>query len=1016
MSSPPHTTLTMAFQLKGYAVFSLDTYVPAPARMVQQQIQDATAQPADQLVLLTSGYPLQFISEHCAADESNVKVVLRPDPAQQPGTIRLNWRYVTRTVDMAVWAGCATVACLKAKLRQMYSDFPDACRAYTNGDELGDNVPLRFLTDFVSTHTVVFTTVEPRIKKYSSAVLTGIPVDDVHSSSSVVAEVPGDTLLRAPQPVIDPMKFPPLKEVMTRLSCYEQGNRSYHTASLSNLRLRNFTISPRPIAFGANGEVYAATFRSMTVAIKKLWDIPSLDSTDFDKEYKIPLKYPHENICRVLDYFTDATLNPSPEEKNFGTGKTTYFVMEFYDQSLLEIVQHQTIWEERELLLILLQVAKALDHLNRNGIAHRDLKLGDVMVNSDGSVHVVDFGCAATKLLSSEVEGNPMCHPPELRATSGYVERDWSKCDVWALGSLCFDILGISPCNRSQAINSAFSSINTLVKYCLQPNPLMRVSASTVVTLLENFLWANEFSMVQTLSSDDQHFLETYFRTSTDINRKVGTLCFLLLKELNGLPIGTFPKVEQRLLAQHLSKFCVGGVDSTQGYQVSFDQGNLIDDIVNMEFPKLQVLKCCARLRQRGIFRITADEILDELQHVNDADSVVPEPQLLSQAEEIARQAQEDRNEQAQLKRLLQDSKFSDFTIKLQIGISQERRGQYGVNALVYLVSHHSSARSFAMKVLLNFDQTADHSAALELLFTEEFNLPFDHPNVLSVLHHFNDNVVPELLPGWYQSPYYVPASRGGPAADRTTFIIMTPFHCNLKTFLRGQSEFRICDESSKIHMLLQLSLGLQHVTGLNYIHQDLKLDNILVDLRSSRPRVVISDFGCNFQVRNISKVAPETITNRRGGNPIHRAPELRVTKLTDDFLDLSKADLWGLGVIAYEMFSGQKADCFSQTPIIIPKITGCGPDTRDVIQACLRINATERPSWDELITLWRVLLWGPQVADLFLHPTVLTPKIRDWHSVLSSSDMARDPYCNAYLLNFDMATAQQTANKFLKF
>ena len=94
--------------------------------------------------------------------------------------------------------------------------------------------------------------------------------------------------------------------------------------------------------------------------------------------------------------------------------------------------------------------------------------------------------------------------------------------------------------------------------------------------------------------------------------------------------------------------------------------------------------------------------------------------------------------------------------------------------------------------------------------------------------------------------------------------------------------------------MLTQLNKVFTLMNKANIIHRDLKLKNILIKYNESTPLIgfiaKLSDFG-------FSKVMDEDITNTKLGTPATMAPEILQCKPYN-----KKADLWSIGIIAYQL------------------------------------------------------------------------------------------------------------------
>ena len=139
---------------------------------------------------------------------------------------------------------------------------------------------------------------------------------------------------------------------------------------------------------GGCGRVYRAFDPTVgrTVAIKLL--ITNTDKellTRFRNEASASGKLHHRNIVTVYDF---------GEQDG-----TPYLVMEYLQGEDLHKLsakgQQLTLIEK---MSIMAQVAEGLHHAHQNGIVHRDVKPANIMVLSDGSVKIMDFGIA--RLLS----------------------------------------------------------------------------------------------------------------------------------------------------------------------------------------------------------------------------------------------------------------------------------------------------------------------------------------------------------------------------------------------------------------------------------------------------------------------------------------------------------------------------------------------------------------------------------------------------------------------------------------
>jgi serine/threonine-protein kinase len=95
------------------------------------------------------------------------------------------------------------------------------------------------------------------------------------------------------------------------------------------------------------------------------------------------------------------------------------------------------------------EIALALDHAHLNGVVHRDVTPGNVIVDAEGRTHLMDFGLArdetakVSMTVAGEVLGTPGYMSPEQ--ARGEVDLQGPATDVYALGGLLYRCLGGRP-------------------------------------------------------------------------------------------------------------------------------------------------------------------------------------------------------------------------------------------------------------------------------------------------------------------------------------------------------------------------------------------------------------------------------------------------------------------------------------------------------------------------------------------------------------------------------------------
>ena len=197
-------------------------------------------------------------------------------------------------------------------------------------------------------------------------------------------------------------------------------------------------------------------------------------------EWKLRINLSHANIVKVFEFYDDS--------------EVVFFSQQFINGSNLSALVGSNI---EKILPPIGLLVNALVFLHSKGIVHRDLKSSNILLSTDGSLYLNDFGVSA---FEGEIGrgGSLIAQSPQSLNNQSVSTSD----DMFSLGGLIYEIISGRPPWRSTDISKSIkyqkverlyeadaselpSLITELVEKLLEKDPLKRPTASETLSILK---------------------------------------------------------------------------------------------------------------------------------------------------------------------------------------------------------------------------------------------------------------------------------------------------------------------------------------------------------------------------------------------------------------------------------------------------------------------------------------------------------------------------------------------------
>ncbi|XP_071945522.1 serine/threonine-protein kinase Pink1, mitochondrial-like [Antedon mediterranea] len=294
---------------------------------------------------------------------------------------------------------------------------------------------------------------------------------------------------------------------------------NYFASSNSDDILRKYERELVPL----NGIASAGKMTSLQLSQKKALKHPNV--VDLYRAF-VDDEYPQQDyILQHHPACLPSALNPS---NGLGRNMTMFVTMKRYDMNLKQYLNRFGEQSECATMIMLTQLLEGITYLVCQGIAHRDLKSDNILVEIQSGfcrLVITDFGCCLVQdnrslslpYTSSYVDkgGNSALMAPEIKTAIPGVHStiNYQKSDAWSAATIAYEIVGLpNPFSVSQNTGSKRLDSRTyqeselpsfgdnkhhltqmVCHKLLKRDPDERLSAAVAANIFHLFLWQPQY-------------------------------------------------------------------------------------------------------------------------------------------------------------------------------------------------------------------------------------------------------------------------------------------------------------------------------------------------------------------------------------------------------------------------------------------------------------------------------------------------------------------------------------------
>ncbi|KAF3571610.1 hypothetical protein F2Q69_00062699 [Brassica cretica] len=697
--------------------------------------------------------------------------------------------------------------------------------------------------------------------------------------------------------------------------------------------LRKLHMGPA-FAQGAFGKLYRGTYNGDDVAIKIL-ERPENDpekaqlmGQQFQQEVMMLATLKHANIVRFIGACRRSMVWCIVTEYAKG-GSLRQFLTKRRNRAVpLKLAVKQA-----------LDVATGMAYVHGLGYIHRDLKSDNLLISADRSIKIADFGVARIEVKTEGMTpetGTYRWMAPEMIQHRPYTQ----KVDVYSFGIVLWELLtGMVPFQNMTAVQAAFAVVNrgvrpsipddclpvlrNILTRCWDADPEVRPPFTEIVMMLERAeaevmnnvrkarrLRALRFDELGLVIALDQMFVTIFLLIGLrEQQQKLKALASIseMLEgaKFNVLAVGNHHNNDYAFTQEFYQKLNEG---SNMSMQTSNAGGSVSMSVDNSSVGSSDALighPGLKPLRSSNVYSLSVGQSVfrpGKVTHALNDDA-------------LAQALMDTRYPTQGL------ASYEEWTIdlrKLHMG------PPFAQGAFGKLYKGTYNGEDVAIKILERPENSPEKAQFMEQQFQQEVSMlaNLKHQNIVRFIGACRKPMV------WCIVTEY---AKGG----------------SVRQFLTKRQN-RAVPLKLAVKQALDVARGMAYVHGRNFIHRDLKSDNLLISADKS---IKIADFGVARIEVQTEGMTPETGTYR------WMAPEMIQHRAYNQ-----KVDVYSFGIVLWELITGllpfqnmtavQAAFAVVNRGVRPTVPNDCLPVLSEIMTRCWDANPEVRPCFLEVVSL----------------------------------------------------------------